>query len=128
MHNVEQRTTRNQERHDDDVGLHDGGWYGRRKLSERIAGEHGKRLPDASSVLERPNCQPSAGYGGPGRACIAFLPCTASCGEPRRRTLAVTLDAPNATVGEMPLLIPDRQAHMYHVVSLVRIRGTPGDA
>src|SRR5437764_14444600 len=88
----------------------------------------GKRLPDESSVLERPNCQPSAGYGGPGRACIAFLPGTASCGEPRRRTLAVTLDVPNATVGEMPLLMPDRRAHMYHVVPLVRLRGTPGDA
>ena len=40
MNDVEQRATRDHEYHDDDVRLHDGGWYERRKLGEGIAGEH----------------------------------------------------------------------------------------
>src|SRR5262245_5379424 len=45
MHDVEQRATRDHEYHDHDIRLHDGGWYGRRELGERI-GEHWSTSPD----------------------------------------------------------------------------------
>ena len=48
---VEERAARDQERHQDDVGLHDGGRYGRRKLSEGIAGEHCPTFPRCSRIL-----------------------------------------------------------------------------
>jgi hypothetical protein len=46
MDDVEESADGDQDRHDDDVCLHDGGRYKRRKLSEGIAGEHARRFPD----------------------------------------------------------------------------------
>jgi hypothetical protein len=40
VQDIEQRATRDQKYHRDDVRLHDGRWYERRKLGERIACEH----------------------------------------------------------------------------------------
>jgi hypothetical protein len=40
MNNVKQRATHDHKDHDDGVRLHEGGWYGRRKLGEGISGEH----------------------------------------------------------------------------------------
>ncbi len=53
MNNVEQRATRDLDDHDDDVRLHDDGWYGGRKLGERIAVEH-KITPELGSYGPTP--------------------------------------------------------------------------
>jgi hypothetical protein len=40
VRDIEERPGRDQDDHDDHIGLHDGRRYGRRKLGKRIAGEH----------------------------------------------------------------------------------------
>ena len=52
MNDVEQRATRDHEYHDDDVCLHDNGWYECRKLRERIDSEH-QITPMLASYYQR---------------------------------------------------------------------------